>query len=260
MNRYFLHLAYNGAAYRGWQEQPNVVSVQKTIKDAVGQLLRKPVKIMGCGRTDASVHASQYFIHFNFEKEIPDQFVYKLNLMLPRDIIIFEWYLVERNAHVQRDVSARTYQYIISGKKNPFINTSSSYYPMDDWDFEKMEAAVDIISTQKDFRSMCKRPDDYEHTLCDLTQLKLERNTQTDLLKITITSDRFLQAMVRLIVGSLMAVANGKLSLEQLEENFKTGIRPRLIDAAYPQGLYLSRIEYPFLDVPPESKMSYRLY
>jgi len=259
MKRYFLHLAYNGASYRGWQQQANVPTVQETIKLGLGKLLSKPVKIMGCGRTDAQVHASQYFLHFNYEKELPEHFIYKINKMLPFDIAVYDVIEVDRHAHVQRDAIARTYDYYIHTQKTPFIETISSYYLFEEWNPTVLNQAIELIAKQKDFRSLCLSPDSYDSTICDLKSLSLHFSENEQRLKVSISADRFLQCMVRFTVGSLLALAQNKISLEELETGLKTGLRPAKIKAAYPQGLYLSRVEYPYLKLDPQPNMSYHL-
>ena len=119
--RYFVELSYNGINYHGWQNQPNAISVQETLEKAFSILLNQKIAIMGCGRTDTGVHASQFFAHFDVDKTLDDNFLYKINSFLPKDIAIHQFFLVDKNAHARFDATSRSYQYRINLGKNPFL-------------------------------------------------------------------------------------------------------------------------------------------
>ncbi|MGB1018013.1 MAG: tRNA pseudouridine(38-40) synthase TruA [Chitinophagales bacterium] len=253
MSRFFVHLAYRGSKYRGWQWQPNVSNtVQGFLESTFETIFKQKTTLYGCGRTDAEVHASQYFMHFEIENQ--DDFVLnklkdRLNFMLPFDIAIYDIFKVEKNHHARFDASARTYRYHIHFKKNPFLRFSSSLYPNYFYDIEKMKEVVQFYATQKDFRAMCKKPDQYKHTLCRIDSVSLKYNEKKDDLLFEITANRFLQGMIRQLVGRMLDVGRGNLSFKDLKECFKTGEKPKNTIPAYPQGLYLYKIEYPFFEI-----------
>lgn len=256
MSRFFVHLAYRGSKYRGWQWQPNVEStVQGFLEDTFEIIFKEKITLYGCGRTDAEVHASQYFLHFEIENQ--DEFVLnklkdRLNFMLPYDIAIYDILKVDDKAHARFDASSRTYQFHIHFKKNPFLRFSSSLYPNYHYDLAKMQEVIAFYATQNDFRSMCKKPDQYKHTKCRIDNISLVYDEPNDDLLFEITADRFLQGMIRQLVGRMLDVGRGNLSFEDLKKCFETGNQPKNTIPAYPQGLYLARVEYPFLSIEPK--------
>lgn len=254
--RYFVHLAYMGARYRGWQRQKQTVrTIQQVIETHFSKMLKERVTIFGCGRTDAEVHASQYFMHFDTDKDIDYDPVFRINKLLPEDIRVFEILPVHLNAHAQYDAIRRTYQYHIRFNENPFTPKTSTWVDGTLLDFEKMQEAIHIISQQSDFRSMCKKPNQYKSTHCTLSEMTLSRSDNG--LMIQITANRFLQAMIRLLVGRLLDIARGDFAMDQLIECFETGNPPKLHMPARPYGLYLSKVVYPYLE--RENLTSYKV-
>jgi len=248
--RYFVHLAYKGTRFRGWQRQKQTPeTIQQILEAHFSQMFKEKITIFGCGRTDAGVHASQYFLHFNYSETIDYDPVDRMNKMLPEDIRILEFIEMHNSAHSQYDAESRTYKYYLHFNENPFKSDLSVYANSDELDFEKLSKAVELIAKQSDFRSMCKKPSQYKHTRCDLK--KFEVNRQLDGLCFTIQSNRFLQSMVRLLIGNVLDVAKGKMSLKALNTCFETGQPPQFHNAAYPQGLFLAEIKYPYLNRTP---------
>jgi len=255
--RYFIHLAYRGSKYRGWQWQPDVENtVQGVLEKAFKKVFKRKITLYGCGRTDAEVHASQYFMHIeidgdlgfkNFEKDLKR----RLNFMLPYDIAIYDIIKMKDNAHARYDAKERTYHYHIHYSKNPFLRFSSSYYPNYDYDFGKMLEVVELYKKQNDFKSMCKKPDQYKNTLCRIDEIVLEQDIKNKKVVFKITANRFLQGMIRQLVGRMLDVGRGNLSFKDLENCFKTGLKPKYTTPAYPQGLFLYKIVYPYLDIEP---------
>ncbi len=255
MQRYFLHIAYQGKKYRGWQRQPKVLSVQQRLEEAISKMLHKETIVFGCGRTDAGVHASQYFLHIDADQPFDYDPVFRLNKMLPEDIAVFEVLPMEANQHARYDASARTYDYFIHAHKDPFLSERSSHYPIDEFDVSKMQAANRLLTQHKDFKSFCKQPDLYEHTICELQQANLYTAAGGTKLRLQLTSNRFLRGMIRFIVARMLDVGRGKTSLDQFENNLKTGEDFEFKNPAYPQGLYLSKVVYPYLELPPRSDL-----
>ncbi len=251
--RYFFHIAYNGHQYHGWQRQPKHISIQEVIEDCLSRIVKMPTMIMGCGRTDAQVHASQYFFHADIQEEWHYDFVFRMNKVLPSDIALFNIIPVERNAHAQFDAKSRTYDYFIHTYKDPFLTQSSSLYLEKNLRYDLMNEAANLLTKYNDYRSFCKSPDQYKHTLCNIKSVQLFSNSNTDRIRIQITADRFLHGMIRAIVAKLLKIGKGELSIAEFENYLiKKEMHPNL-EFAYPQGLYLSKIIYPYLNIPHSS-------
>lgn len=247
--KYFLHLSYFGKRYRGWQSQAVVPSVQDELKDAISKLLREVTSIMGCGRTDAGVHALQYFLHFKSENPLPENFIYKLNRILPKDIVVHDIIDVPDNANVQRDAITRTYQYFLHTKKDPFINHCSSYYELAEIDLDKVKEGMHVLKTIKDFTSFCRTPEVYTNRECKLSKLEfIQHPTQSHRMKIVISADRFLRSMVRTITINLLDLGVGKLDINTFKSRVEEGKRMDNFSKAHPQGLLLTKVTYPHFD------------
>jgi len=167
--RYFIHLGYDGSKYRGWQRQKTTrKTVQEVIEQALFKLFKKAITVYGCGRTDAGVHASQYVLHINLEKAPEFDLKFRLNKNLPDEIVVFDIIEVKENQHSRYHASARTYDYFIHWKKDPVLFRHSSFYEQLVVDFDLMRKAVVLISETKDFKPLCKQPDLYKTTLCQI--------------------------------------------------------------------------------------------
>jgi tRNA pseudouridine38-40 synthase len=241
--RYFIWLSYNGTGYHGWQIQPNGISVQEKLQDAVSLLLRIPTDIIGAGRTDAGVHARKMVAHFDAEEiQNTDLFLKRLNSVLPDDISVKHIQAVKKDAHARFDAISRTYEYWIITEKNPFY-TDWAARVQSPLDFEAMNRASVALTEYKDFTSFSKLHTDVKTNDCTVTHAKWQQ--QGDKWIFTITANRFLRNMVRAIVGTLLKVGSGKLS----EQDFRTIIeakdRSKAGTSAYAKGLYLSKIVYP---------------
>ncbi len=254
--RYFLHIGYNGAQYHGWQNQPNVVSVQEVLESKLSKMLKQRIICHGCGRTDAKVHASQYFLHFDFEQIVDSDFVFTINKLLPDDIAVFEIIPVNPGANAQLDALKRTYDYFIHFSKDPFLSNFSTLYLLKNLDFEKMKKAVTLLTKYKDYHSFCLTPNVYKTTLCKISCAKLFLNEEKTRMRFQITSNRFLKGMIRTLVGRLLEIGRGKLSLEKFENALNNNEPLHFNKIAYPQGLYLSKVEYPYLNIPTKSTFS----
>lgn len=254
--RYFFHIGYNGFNYRGWQRQPGIVSVQQVIEDALTQVLKYYGAIMGCGRTDALVHASQYFFHLDVEKPWDFDLLLRLNKNLPDDIAVFEIIPMKDDQHARFDVTQRTYDYFIHTYKDPFLSPLSTLYLFNHIDLNKIKEGLLLLTKYHDFRAFCKTPDDYEHTICNVYSAKLFSDEAGDKIRFQISANRFLGRMIRMIIGKLLEVGAGSLSVDEFENYFISKTTPRLIEPAYPQGLYLSKVVYPYLDIQPRTTFS----
>ena len=242
--RYFIELAYNGQAYHGWQIQPGDSSVQETIEKALGTLLREEVSVVGCGRTDAGVHASQFFFHFDSSQEIDkEKLKFRLNSILPDDIAIFQVLKVKEDAHARFDAYSRSYQYRIFQGKNPFMIGIVSQVRALDLDVEKMNEAAMILTQYTDFKCFARSKSDVKSYICQIEEAFWRRTGS--LLVFEITSNRFLRNMVRAIVGTLIEIGQGKRDTEDLRRIIESGDRTQAGPSARAEGLYLTGVKYP---------------
>ncbi len=247
--RYFLHLAYQGTNYSGWQRQKTAISVQQVIEDSVTKMLKEKIHIHGCGRTDSGVHASQYFAHVDIKCEIDFDFVERVNHILPKDIGIYELIPVDRHCHAQYDAHFRTYTYYFHLNKIPSKSETSAYYNIQNLDISKIKKALEIIRPTEDFRSLCKNPDLYKHTRCKIEMMNFAELSEKDSFKLEIKADRFLRGMIRYIVGRLIDIGTNRLDIELFASTLASCLEFDFPfqKKGYPQGLYLSKVEYPFL-------------
>ncbi len=253
--RYFFHIAYQGAQYRGWQRQIGVISIQEMLEKTLSQVLKKTVSCIGCGRTDAGVHANQFFFHLDINQELDFDLRFVLNKSLPKDIAIFDIVPVADKAHTQYDATARTYHYFFHTIKDPFLADLSAWYPINDLRLEDMQEAANLLSKYTDFRAFCKTPDKHNSTTCRVTSAQLFAGEHQQNFCFQITANRFLRGMIRLIVGNLLEVGQGKLTVAGFEKYLQGIDNPKFTLYAYPQGLYLTKVTYPYLDIPARKEL-----
>ncbi|EDP71629.1 putative tRNA pseudouridine synthase A [Flavobacteriales bacterium ALC-1] len=241
--RFFIELSYNGKEYHGWQNQPNAISVQEVLEKALSTILKAEVSVMGAGRTDAGVHASQMFAHFDFEKEFEyKDVVYKLNSYLPKDIAVSTIFEVKPDAHARFEAKSRTYHYKISTSKNVF-DYDFAYQVQLPLDVEAMNTACKILFEYKDFQCFSKSNTDVKTYNCDIKEAFWTQNSNQ--LIFTITADRFLRNMVRAIVGTMVNIGLGKLKPEDLHKIIASKNRSEAGFSVPAHGLYLAKIVYP---------------
>ena len=242
--RYFIELAYNGSAYHGWQRQPNAISIQQVLEEALSKLKRESISLMGAGRTDTGVHARQMFAHFDVVEEIanPQELVFLLNGFLKDDIAIKAIRRVQSDAHARFDATARDYEYHISTAKDPF-NAPLHYYLKNSPDVELMNQAAKILLLHEDFQCFSRSNTDVKTFLCNIKNATWHQEGSS--LLFSISANRFLRNMVRAIVGTLLEVGYKKREVKDIEKLIKSKDRGEAGFSAPAQGLYLSRIEYP---------------
>ncbi|MFA5556017.1 MAG: tRNA pseudouridine(38-40) synthase TruA [Flavobacteriaceae bacterium] len=244
--RYFIHFSYFGKHYHGWQVQPNATSVQGELTKALSLLLKSEIEIIGAGRTDSGVHAKEMYAHFDFNNEINSkELIKKLNSFLPKDIAVFDIFRVNDDAHARFDASRRTYQYHIHLQKDVFREDFSWYF-YKNLDVQRMNKASEVLLKYIDFQCFSKSNTDVFTYNCNIVEAfwKKEGNQ----LVFTVSADRFLRNMVRAIVGTLIGVGLHKVSIEQFEEIIKSKNRSKAGFSVPAHGLYLTKIEYPFLE------------
>ncbi|WP_338410708.1 tRNA pseudouridine(38-40) synthase TruA [uncultured Flavobacterium sp.] len=243
--RYFIKFAYNGKNYHGFQTQPNATSVQETLTDAMQLLIDKTIEIVGAGRTDSGVHAKQMFAHFDVEKPIETLYwLSKLNSYLPKDIVIYDIFEVDKDTHARFNASARTYEYNIHTHKDAFLENTSWYY-FQDLDFDKMNEACHILFNHTDFECFSKANTDVHTHNCTITEAYWKKTNHQFI--FTIKADRFLRNMVRAIVGTMINVGIGKTSINEFEKIIESKSRSKAGFSVPAHGLFLVKIEYPFL-------------
>lgn len=241
--RYFIQLSYLGSAYSGWQVQPNAPSIQAILIKALTVLCREPIYVIGCGRTDAGVHAAHYFAHFDCQGDINEsEVLFRVNHMLPFDIAVQQLFEVPETAHARFSAKRRTYKYFIHQKKNPFLYTRSTFYTRD-LDFEAMNQAAKVLLQKADFTTFSRVNAQTKTSICDVQAAAWSQENGHWV--FTITSNRFLRNMVRSIVGTLFYVGIGKITIAEFEEIFYSKDRMRGGTSAPGEGLYLWHIEYP---------------
>lgn len=246
MPRYFLELSFNGNELNGWQIQSNTTeTIQQYLADVLSKTLRENIMPIGCGRTDAGVHAKQFFAHFDSQHIINHPFdfwIHKWNSMLPEKIAIHKIIPVKDDAHARYSAISRTYEYYIHQRKNPFTYNFSWYYPFE-LHHQKIQEAIQIISKFNDFACFTKDADEYNNTLCNITEI--EWRVQSPNIIFKISANRFLRNMVRAIVGTLIEVGREKISLDELVKIIESKDRQKAGFSAPPQGLHLTKIIYP---------------
>ena len=243
--RYFIKLSYKGTHYHGWQVQPNAISVQEVLTKAFSTILRQETEITGAGRTDTGVHAINYIAHFesniaNIDKD--DKIVFKLNSFLPKDIAIYNIAKVQNDAHARFDAQSRTYKYYIHQKKDPFL-LESSWFVSKQLDIEQMNKACKVLFDYTDFTSFSKLHTDVKTNNCKITNAFWVQHDYKII--FTISADRFLRNMVRAIVGTLIEVGRGKLSIDGFKKIIESENRSNAGISVPAQGLFLTEINYP---------------
>lgn len=240
--RYFIELAYKGTNYHGWQSQPDANSVQETINNGLSVLLKAPINIVGAGRTDTGVHAKQMYAHFDSENEFDTpQLVHKLNSFLPKDIVIFDIFQVAAEVHARFDAFKRTYEYQIHTRKDAFENDGSYQYQLP-LDIIKMNQACELLFIHNDFECFSKVNTDVHTFNCVIFEANWKQEGSN--IVFTITADRFLRNMVRAIVGTMINIGNGKISLADFEKIIESKDRSQAGFSVPAHGLYLTKIEY----------------
>ena len=241
--RYFVTLSYDGTRYHGWQIQPNGDSIQERLQGALSTLLRAEIGVTGAGRTDDGVHARMMVAHFDYDAEVDcKQLCYKLNRLLPYDIAVQKVELVADDLHARFSATSRTYRYYIHTIKDPFNRAYSCelHYPLD---FKLMNEAARMLLKYDDFGAFCKSGADVKTTLCHVTAAQWHQ-TSPSTWYFEITANRFLRNMVRAVVGTLVDVGRGRLSLEEFQKVIEGKRRTEAGESMPGNALFLEDIAY----------------
>jgi tRNA pseudouridine38-40 synthase len=239
--RYALELAYKGTKYRGWQTQLNGNAVQEVLEGQLANIFQTKTNVLGCGRTDAEVHASYFVAHFDAVDELPTRFLFRLNQMLPPDIAVFNVFSVKDDFHARFSATYRKYIYRTTFVKNPF-RQDEMLFLFQEPDIELMNIACLELLKNNDFAAFCKSNADNKTTLCDLMQA--EWLLVDGCLEFHVKANRFLRNMVRALVGTLLDIGTGKTSLEQLSDIIQSGRRSASGKSVAAKGLFLVDVGY----------------
>jgi len=241
--RYFFEIVYNGKNYNGWQSQHNAVGVQTIVEDALSKLLREPIQIVGSGRTDTGVHCEQQYFHSDIKATFDqDTLLLKLNSFLPKDIFIRSIREVRSDASARYDAIERTYRYQITREKNPFLDGLAWHF-FKAVDVDAMNKAAASLIGEHDFECFSKVKTDVNHFICDLKKASWKEDGE--MLIFTITANRFLRGMVRAIVGTLLDVGTGKITLKDFQQILQSRDRKKAGANVPSMGLYLTKVKYP---------------
>ncbi len=245
--RYFAEISYFGLHYHGWQIQPGTVTVQETIQQKLGTILRSPVNITGCGRTDTGVHAEGYVFHFDHDEPVnSDNLQYRLNAVLPHDISVHRIKAMTPDAHARFSAISRSYRYLISPVKDPFRQGAYWWYAAAaDLDPAVLNETAKLLLRYDDYITFCKSHSGADHTRCRVSSTEWIVDDNQNKLIFQITANRFLRGMVRLIVGCCILVARHQLSLDEVEYAMKNKTTLPKNWSVPADGLYLRSIVYP---------------
>ncbi len=275
--RFFLEISFKGTNYKGWQIQPKAKTIQAEINKVLTKLLLADTKCVGCGRTDTSVHASQFYLHFDspaqphnklpalfhnsFHTSSPSEknkdeaiinanyerdFLYKLNRLLPDDIAVKRIIPVDDTARSRQDATARTYEYRLHFRKDPFLNEFSYYHPYGVPDLKTMNEAARLMPSFKDFRPLSKKEEHDKTTICNITRSRWQK-PDSNRMSYTITADHFLRGMVRMTVGVMLMLGTGKMSISEFRHVMKTKGRFKYVPSVPGCGLTLVAVDYPYI-------------
>ncbi|MDE6513257.1 MAG: tRNA pseudouridine(38-40) synthase TruA [Muribaculaceae bacterium] len=241
MARFFMHLSYNGAPFHGWQNQPGEVTVQSVLEQALTTLLRTPTPIVGAGRTDAGVNASMMIAHFDAERA-PQ--VRAVNSLIGHDIAVYSITEVHPEAHARFDAVERTYHYRAIERKSPFLDKLTWFTrPLD---YEAMNRAAALLLETEDFTSFAKLHSDAKTNICRVTRAEWVADAATGGMTFVISANRFLRNMVRAVVGTLVDVGRGKMTVEEFAAVISARNRCAAGTSMPPHALYLADIRYPY--------------
>lgn len=248
MQRYFIEIVFDGTPFHGWQLQPEVITVQSEIERALNTLLSdENVRCMGCGRTDAGVHANQFFVHFDSEAftRLGSTFVRNMNGVLPKEIGVRRVIPVNNSAHARYQAKSRTYVYKVHKDKDPFLS-GRSYHLRSKLDVELMNQAAQLLLGRQDFSCFCKAGSDTKTMECEVREAVWEEVAPGQF-HFTITADRFLRNMVRAVVGTLVEIGLSNWSVEKMNEILASKDRSEAGTSVPACGLYLNQVTYPYI-------------
>ncbi|GAB1405106.1 tRNA pseudouridine(38-40) synthase TruA [Lentimicrobium sp.] len=244
--RYCIELAYHGGRYHGWQLQPNAVTVQQKLEEALHMISRYKIRLTGAGRTDTGVHARRFFAHFDLSLRLSDdeikQWVYRLNRVLAVDIVVYAIHRVSADFHARFTAISRTYRYFILKSKDPF-QLEFAYRPGVDLNVEQMRIAADIFKQYSHFSCFTKSNTQVNNYNCNILESVLMETE--NMLIYQVSANRFLRNMVRAMVGTLLEAGKGRMDADALHQLLVSGTRSDAGESVPAKGLFLENILYP---------------
>lgn len=249
MPRYFIKLSYDGTLYHGWQVQENTAqTIQQKVNEAVSQILGESIEVLGCGRTDTGVHAKEFYAHFDTQQNLitnptnhKADYVYKFNALLPKEILISDLMKVKQDVNARFDAVSRTYEYIVSNERNPFL-VNRAHFVFANLDMHKMNEAAQLLLAYEDFSCFSKSNTDVKTNICKVYQAEWKQ--KEGLLVFTITANRFLRNMVRAIVGTLIDIGKNKITIDDFKKIIESKNRSNAGESVAASGLYLVKVDY----------------
>jgi tRNA pseudouridine38-40 synthase len=243
MPRYFIEVSYKGTAYSGFQVQKNANSIQAEIEKALSVFFKQTFSLTGSSRTDSGVHAWQNYFHFDLVQPLIEKngFIYNLNAILPPDIVVKRIFQVDENAHCRFDAVSREYNYFIYGDKNPFLEDRAYYFPFS-LDLKKLNQASQLVLLNTDFTSFSKRNTQVKNFICGIKESSWIQ--EKDTLVYRVESNRFLRGMVKGLVGTMLRVGTGKITLAEFENIIKNRDCTKADFSVPPHALFLMKVAY----------------
>lgn len=244
MARFFMELAYMGKDFAGFQVQQNANTVQAEVEKALQIYFKERIELTGSSRTDSGVHAHQNFFHFDFhmfEDQCFNKAVYHINAILPSTITIKKIYRVADNAHCRFDALSRAYQYTIYNYKDPFLDDRAYYYPYP-LDIVMLQEAASIILSNNNFRSFCKKNVQVHTYNCDIMHSQWHK--EGHVITYEVQANRFLRGMVRGLVGTMVRLGTGKLTIEGFKDIIDSNDCTRVDFSTPAKGLSLIKVAY----------------
>ena len=248
MQKFLLKIAYDGSCFHGWQIQPNGISVQEVLEEALAKIAKTKIDIVGSGRTDTGVHAISQFAHLYFPLNMsPEQIRLALRTKLPDSIRVTEVHQINDDLHARFSASKRTYKYVLTKAKNPFNRLYKSFVPYHRLDIEKMRKTIPFLLGEHDFASFCKPNPQIPNTVCNLTQFDaIEKDND---IIFYISANRFLHNMVRRLIGTLITFSHHSYEPKLIKDLLEAKVgNQNIIFTSPPNGLYLYKVEYPDFD------------
>ncbi|MFC2114430.1 tRNA pseudouridine(38-40) synthase TruA [Bacteroidota bacterium] len=241
-HRYFFSISFNGSNYHGWQIQPDAITVQQVMNEHIGVMIGEKVNCVGCGRTDAGVHAKNYLFHVDIKKELTATFARKLDAFLPKDIKINRIYANPKKIHARWDARFRSYEYIVSKGKDPFrIELVTNTF--EKFNLERMNQACEILMEYDDFETFSKSHNSQNHYFCELIHASWSETDEHYL--FSIKANRFVRSMVRMIVGTMLDVGRGRVSLDGFRKIIESKDRKNAGKTVPAGGLYFTGVGFP---------------
>lgn len=244
--RFFVEIEYDGTNFYGWQRQKEFISIQQAIEEKLSQLYNQPITIVGCGRTDTGVHAKQYFFHYDAPLE-RENLLFILQKMFPKDIGVKRIIPLAKEAHTRFDATTRTYWYFLDEIQDAFRRHYTWHYPLSELNQDKIQDAVTLFTQYHDYIALCRFNPELKnhHSYVKIAEWCYFPAEKRVIFKVA--SNRFLRNQIRRMVGCLIDIGRGTITIDELREALANGTPMKYNRAAPPQGLFLWKIEYPYL-------------